>query len=50
MGESAPRLLSRKKEAESIDATVNIMDFDFSEKEVSIGGSADQTLPFKSKR
>lgn len=27
-----------------------MMGFDFSNDEVSIGGSADQTLPFKSKR
>lgn len=45
IGESAPRLLSRKNEAESIDATVNIMGFPWSE-EVLIGGSDDQTLPF----
>lgn len=45
IGESAPRLLSRKNEAESIDATVNIMGLLLSE-EVLIGGSDDQTLPF----
>lgn len=46
MGESAPILLSRKKDAESIEATANITGLDFSEDKL-IGGSADQTLPFK---
>lgn len=46
IGESAPRLLSRKNEAESIDATVNMTGFDWSEEETFIGGSDDQTLPF----
>lgn len=45
IGESAPKLLSRKNEAESIDATVNITGFDWSE-DTFIGGSDDQTLPF----
>lgn len=49
IGESAPRLLSRKKEAESIDAIVNMIGFDLCEDEEFIGGSADQTLSFKLK-
>lgn len=46
IGESAPMLLSRKNEAESIDATVKITGFPWSDDEVLIGWSADQTLPF----
>lgn len=45
IGESAPRLLSRKNEEESIDATVNIMGLDCSLDELLIGGRDDQTLP-----
>jgi hypothetical protein len=45
MGESAPRLLSRKNEAESIDATVSIIGLDWSDEETLIGGRDDQTLP-----
>lgn len=44
IGESAPMLTSRKKEAASIEATVNIIGFAFFDDEVFIGGSADQTL------
>lgn len=44
IGESAPILLSRKKEAVSIEATINITGFAFSDDEMAIGGSADQTL------
>lgn len=44
MGESAPMLLSRKKEAESMEATVRMTGLDWSEEEVLIGGSDDQTL------
>lgn len=44
IGESAPRLLSRKKEAASIEATVNIIGFAFFDDETIIGGNADQTL------
>lgn len=36
-------LLSRKKDAESIEATVRMMGLDLSE-EILIGGSDDQTL------
>jgi hypothetical protein len=46
MGESAPMLLSRKNEAESIDATVSITGLDWSDEETLIGGRDDQTLPF----
>jgi len=46
IGESAPRLLSRKKEAESIEATANIMGLDGFEDEMLIGGRDDQTLSF----
>ena len=45
IGESAPRLLSRKNEAESIDATVNKMGLDCCKDEMLIGGRDDQTLP-----
>lgn len=44
--DSAPRLLSRKNEAESIDATVNIIGFLLPEDEIFSAGRADQTLPF----
>lgn len=47
IGDSAPRLLSRKNDAESIDVIVNIIGFAFGEDKILIGGSADQTLPFK---
>lgn len=46
IGESAPRFLSRKKDAESIDATASIIGLDCSDDEIFIGGSDDQTLPF----
>ena len=46
IGESAPRLLSRKNDAASIEATVSIMGLGWFEDELLIGGSADQTLPF----
>lgn len=46
IGESAPRLLSRKNDAASIEATVSIMGLDWFEDELLIGGTADQTLPF----
>lgn len=46
IGDSAPRLLSRKNEAESIDATVKIIGFELSEDEILIGRSDDHTLPF----
>lgn len=46
MGESAPRLLSRKKAAESIAATNNMMGLDWADAKILIGGSDDQTLPF----
>lgn len=42
-GDCAPKLLSRKNEAESIDATVNKMGF---EDETFVVGNADKTLPF----
>lgn len=45
IGESAPRFLSRKNEAESIDATVNIRGLEGFEDEMLIGGRDDQTLP-----
>jgi len=45
IGESAPRLLSRKNEAESMEATVNKMGLDCCKEEVLIGGRDDQTLP-----
>lgn len=44
IGESAPRLLSRKKDAESIDATNNIMGLDQYDNDILIGGREDQTL------
>lgn len=44
IGESAPRLLSRKKDAESIDATNNIMGLDWYDNDILIGGREDQTL------
>lgn len=47
IGDSAPRLLSRKNDAESIDVIVNKIGFAFGEDKILIGGSADQTLPFK---
>lgn len=46
IGESAPRLLSLKNDAASIEATVSIMGLRCFEDELLIGGSADQTLPF----
>ena len=45
-GESAPRLLSRKNEAESIDDTANTIGFSLLEAETFVVGRADQTLPF----
>jgi len=39
--------LSRKKEAESMDATTNIIGFVASEEAPFKGGSDDQTLPFR---
>lgn len=47
IGDSAPRLLSRKNDAVSMDVMVNKIGFAFGEDEILIGGSADQTLPFK---
>lgn len=38
IGDSAPKFLSRKNEAESIDATVNIIGLDWFEDESLIGG------------
>lgn len=49
MGESAPRLLSRKNEAASIVATANITGLGLPDDETLIGGSDDQTLPFITK-
>lgn len=46
IGDSAPKFLSRKNEAESIDATVNIIGLEWFVDELLIGGSDDQTLPF----
>lgn len=39
-------LLSRKKEAESMETSDSIMGLDWYDNEVLIGGSDDQTLPF----
>lgn len=39
--------MSRKNDAESIDVIVNKIGFAFGEDEILMGGSADQTLPFK---
>jgi hypothetical protein len=44
IGESAPRLMSRKKEKESIEATVNIMGLGGFLDEMLTGGRDDQTL------
>lgn len=45
IGESAPRLRSRKKEAESSDATAKIIGL-VGTDDMFIGGSEDHTLPF----
>lgn len=45
-GESAPRPLSRKKEAESIVAIASIVGLAISEDDSMMGGRDDQTLPF----
>lgn len=47
IGDSAPRFLSRKKEAESMDVITKTIGFGLGEEDKLIGGSADQTLPFK---
>lgn len=49
IGESAPKLLSRKNDAESMDATVSTIGLRLLEDETSIGGSEDQTLYFITK-
>lgn len=49
MGDSAPRLLSRNNEAESIEATAKITGLGDSDDETLIGGRDDQTLPLKFK-
>lgn len=46
-GESAPILLSRKNDAESIEAITNKIGFGGFTDETFIGGSDDQTLPFR---
>ena len=38
--------MSRKKDAESMEATANMIRLDDSEDKILIGGSADHTLPF----
>lgn len=45
-GESAPGLLSRKKDAESMDATTNKIGLGCPDV-ILIGGSEDKTLPFR---
>lgn len=47
MGESAPRLRSRKNDAESWDAVTIIIGFWCFVDELLIGGNEVHTLPFK---
>jgi hypothetical protein len=47
MGESAPRLRSRKNDAESWDATTIIIGFWSFMDALLIAGNEAQTLPFK---
>lgn len=49
IGESAPKLLSRKNDAESMEAKVSTIGLRLLEEETLIGGSEDQTLSFKTK-
>lgn len=49
-GDSAPRFLSRKNDAESMDAMASIIGFDWLAFETLIGGSEDQTLYFEISR